>query len=187
MSDVTRILSAIEEGDAHAAEQLLPLVYDEFRKFGGTVLVQRFLRGRLLRQRGGLSGRIQLLSLAGGAGRRAADAVAGQNRYRVAIARVGAERLPNDLARGRIDDHRAGPLGQRVSAFRILWSFDARTCTMASRNPPSHSSGGGHGWSPQTIPDPPATKLEALNQICGRPAYLPGPLCIPARQRLRRL
>ena len=66
MSDVTRILSAIEEGDAHAAEQLLPLVYDEFRKFGGTVLVQRFLRGRLLRQRGGLSGRIQLLSLAGG-------------------------------------------------------------------------------------------------------------------------
>ena len=62
MSDVTRILSAIEEGDAHAAEQLLPLVYDEFRKFGGTVLVQRFLRGRLLRQRGGLSGRIQLLS-----------------------------------------------------------------------------------------------------------------------------
>src|SRR5262249_12840705 len=32
MSDVTRILSAIEAGDAHAAEQLLPLVYDELRK-----------------------------------------------------------------------------------------------------------------------------------------------------------
>ena len=32
MSDVTRILSAIEEGDAHAAEELLPLVYDELRK-----------------------------------------------------------------------------------------------------------------------------------------------------------
>jgi ECF sigma factor len=31
MSDVTRILSAIEEGDPHAAEQLLPLVYDELR------------------------------------------------------------------------------------------------------------------------------------------------------------
>ena len=29
MSDVTRILSAIEQGDPHAAEQLLPLVYDE--------------------------------------------------------------------------------------------------------------------------------------------------------------
>ena len=32
MADVTRILSAIEEGDVHAAEQLLPLVYDELRK-----------------------------------------------------------------------------------------------------------------------------------------------------------
>src|SRR6516162_6434853 len=32
MSDVTRILSAIEQGDPQAAEQLLPLVYDELRK-----------------------------------------------------------------------------------------------------------------------------------------------------------
>jgi len=32
MSDVTRILSAIEQGDARAAEQLLPLVYEELRK-----------------------------------------------------------------------------------------------------------------------------------------------------------
>jgi RNA polymerase sigma factor (TIGR02999 family) len=32
MSDVTRILFAIEQGDQHAAEQLLPLVYDELRK-----------------------------------------------------------------------------------------------------------------------------------------------------------
>jgi RNA polymerase sigma factor (TIGR02999 family) len=32
MSDVTRILSAVERGDPHAAEQLLPLVYDELRK-----------------------------------------------------------------------------------------------------------------------------------------------------------
>ena len=32
MSVVTRILSAIEQGDPHAAEQLLPLVYDELRK-----------------------------------------------------------------------------------------------------------------------------------------------------------
>jgi RNA polymerase sigma factor (TIGR02999 family) len=31
MSDVTRILSAIEQGDPHAAELLLPLVYDELR------------------------------------------------------------------------------------------------------------------------------------------------------------
>jgi RNA polymerase sigma factor (TIGR02999 family) len=32
MSEVTRILSAIEQGDPAAAEQLLPLVYDELRK-----------------------------------------------------------------------------------------------------------------------------------------------------------
>lgn len=32
MTDVTRILSAIEQGDPAAAEQLLPLVYDELRK-----------------------------------------------------------------------------------------------------------------------------------------------------------
>jgi RNA polymerase sigma factor (TIGR02999 family) len=32
MNDVTRILAAIEQGDPHAADQLLPLVYDELRQ-----------------------------------------------------------------------------------------------------------------------------------------------------------
>lgn len=32
MNDVTRILSQIEAGDASAANQLLPVVYDELRK-----------------------------------------------------------------------------------------------------------------------------------------------------------
>lgn len=32
MSEVTRVLSAIEQGDPHAAELLLPLVYDELRQ-----------------------------------------------------------------------------------------------------------------------------------------------------------
>jgi RNA polymerase sigma factor (TIGR02999 family) len=40
MSDVTRILSAIEQGDAHAAEQLLPLVYDELRQLAAQKLAQ---------------------------------------------------------------------------------------------------------------------------------------------------
>jgi RNA polymerase sigma factor (TIGR02999 family) len=35
MSDVTRILGAIEHGDPSAAEQLLPLVYEELRKLAG--------------------------------------------------------------------------------------------------------------------------------------------------------
>ena len=40
MSEVTRILSAIEYGDALAAEQLLPLVYDELRKLAAQKLAQ---------------------------------------------------------------------------------------------------------------------------------------------------
>jgi RNA polymerase sigma factor (TIGR02999 family) len=38
MSEVTRILSAIERGNPHAAEQLLPLVYDELRKLAAARL-----------------------------------------------------------------------------------------------------------------------------------------------------
>ena len=40
MSDVTRILSAIEQGDPSAAEQLLPLVYDELRKLAAQRMAQ---------------------------------------------------------------------------------------------------------------------------------------------------
>jgi RNA polymerase sigma factor (TIGR02999 family) len=40
MKEVTRILSAIEGGDPHAAEQLLPLVYDELRKLAAQKLGQ---------------------------------------------------------------------------------------------------------------------------------------------------
>src|SRR6516225_9744781 len=35
MAEVTRILSAIEQGDPNAAGELLPLVYDELRKLAG--------------------------------------------------------------------------------------------------------------------------------------------------------
>jgi RNA polymerase sigma factor (TIGR02999 family) len=40
MNDVTRVLSAIEQGDPHAAEHLLPLVYDELRKLAAQKLAQ---------------------------------------------------------------------------------------------------------------------------------------------------
>jgi RNA polymerase sigma factor (TIGR02999 family) len=40
MNEVTRVLSAIEGGDPHAAEQLLPLVYDELRKLAAQKLAQ---------------------------------------------------------------------------------------------------------------------------------------------------
>jgi RNA polymerase sigma factor (TIGR02999 family) len=40
MTDVTRILSAIEQGDPHAAEQLLPLVYEELRRLAAEKMAQ---------------------------------------------------------------------------------------------------------------------------------------------------
>ena len=40
MSDITRILSAIEKGDPSAAEQLLPLVYEELRRLAKQKLAQ---------------------------------------------------------------------------------------------------------------------------------------------------
>ena len=41
MTDVTRILSAIEQGDPEASEQLLPLVYNELRR-----LARRHMRSQ---------------------------------------------------------------------------------------------------------------------------------------------
>jgi RNA polymerase sigma factor (TIGR02999 family) len=38
MTEVTRTLSAVEHGDPHAAEQLLPLVYDELRQLAARTL-----------------------------------------------------------------------------------------------------------------------------------------------------
>jgi RNA polymerase sigma factor (TIGR02999 family) len=40
MTDVTRILTAIEQGDPKAAKQLLPLVYEELRKLAAQKLAQ---------------------------------------------------------------------------------------------------------------------------------------------------
>jgi RNA polymerase sigma factor (TIGR02999 family) len=40
MNDVTRLLSAVDQGDPHAAEQLLPLVYEELRQLAAQRLAQ---------------------------------------------------------------------------------------------------------------------------------------------------
>src|SRR5262245_64595022 len=40
MSEMTRILSAIDQGDPQAAAQLLPLVYDELRQLAAAKLAQ---------------------------------------------------------------------------------------------------------------------------------------------------
>src|SRR5271163_3033243 len=40
MADVTQILSAIEQGDPQASEQLLPLVYNELRRLAAQKMAQ---------------------------------------------------------------------------------------------------------------------------------------------------
>ena len=50
MSDVTQILSKIDEGDPSAAEQLLPMVYDELRKLAAVKLANE-KPGRRCRRR----------------------------------------------------------------------------------------------------------------------------------------
>lgn len=40
MSDVTRILQSIDSGDAHAADELLPLVYEELRKLAAAKMAR---------------------------------------------------------------------------------------------------------------------------------------------------
>src|SRR5262245_56006924 len=40
MTDVTRILASIEQGDPHAPEQLLPLVYEELRQLAAAQMAR---------------------------------------------------------------------------------------------------------------------------------------------------
>jgi hypothetical protein len=40
MDAITQVLNAIEQGDPHAASQLLPLVYDELRRLAAQRLVR---------------------------------------------------------------------------------------------------------------------------------------------------
>src|SRR6476469_4264492 len=40
MNDVTRILTAVEQGDSHAAARLLPLIYDELRRLAAQRLAK---------------------------------------------------------------------------------------------------------------------------------------------------
>jgi hypothetical protein len=40
MTDVTRILNAIKQGDAQGADQLLPLVYEELRRLAAQKMLQ---------------------------------------------------------------------------------------------------------------------------------------------------
>ena len=61
MPDVTQLLNAIEAGDANAASQLMPLVYDELRRLAaGQVKVERKGRTSAVRRAIGNNGTIRL-------------------------------------------------------------------------------------------------------------------------------
>ena len=40
MSEITQLLVAVEQGDSHAAAQLLPLVYDELRRLAAAQMAR---------------------------------------------------------------------------------------------------------------------------------------------------
>ena len=56
MNEITRILSAIEKGEPHASDQLLPLLYDELRKLAARKLAHEALWGTAERPTGVWSG-----------------------------------------------------------------------------------------------------------------------------------
>src|SRR5262245_21325164 len=101
MSEVTRVLSAIEQGDSRAAEHLLPLVYDELRKLAAD---------RLARERPGQT--LQATALVHEAYLRLVDADAAlhfnsRGHFFAAPARA-MRRLLVDAARRKAADKRGG-------------------------------------------------------------------------------
>ena len=111
MSDVTRILSAIEEGDPHAAEQLLPLVYDELRKLAAQKLAQE-KPGQTL-QATALVHEAYLRLVAGGQRNADAPTKGWDNRGHFFAAAEAMRRILVDQARRRHAAKRGG-LQQRV-------------------------------------------------------------------------
>jgi RNA polymerase sigma factor (TIGR02999 family) len=101
MTEVTRILSAIEQGDPHAGEQLLPLVYDELR---------RLAKSKLAREKPGQT--LQATALVHEAYLRLVDAEKAQHwnsrRHFLAAAAEAMRRILVDNARHRQAVRRGG-------------------------------------------------------------------------------
>ena len=103
MNDVTRILSAMERGDPHAPEQLLPLVYDELRKLAAQRLAQESPGQTLQATALVHEAYLRLLGPEGGA--------AWDNRgHFFAAAAEAMRRILVDQARRKHSQRRGGPL-----------------------------------------------------------------------------
>jgi len=120
MSEVTRILSAIEQGDPQAAEQLLPLVYDELRKLaaqrlanekpGQTLQATALVHEAYLRLVGNQAPNTAGDPLAAAAGERArGEGVRWNSRgHFFAAAAEAMRRILIENARGKARDKRGG-------------------------------------------------------------------------------
>ena len=101
MSDVTRILSQIESGDPSAAEQLLPLVYNELRQLAAS---------KLAREKPGQT--LQATALVHDAYLRLVDSDIAQHwdsrAHFFAAAAESMRRILIDLARQKLSDRRGG-------------------------------------------------------------------------------
>jgi RNA polymerase sigma factor (TIGR02999 family) len=138
MSDVTRILSAIGQGDPHAAEQLFPLVYDELRKLAARRLA-REKPGQTL-QATALVHEVYLRLVAGAQ----PDAGWDGRGHFFAAAAEAMRRILVDAARARAADKRGGAsrridlnsvdLAQRAAPDDLL-EFDDTLDKLARQDP----------------------------------------------------
>ena len=152
MNDVTRILSAIEQGDPQAAEQLLPLVYDELRKLAAQKLAQE-KPGQTL-QATALVHEAYLRLVGAGPSRRWDSrghffAAAAEAMRRILVENARRKRAAEARRRAR----RRRPRRGRPSPPRA-----------AARRPAGPGRGPGPGWRPT---DPQAAELVKLRYFAG--------------------
>jgi RNA polymerase sigma factor (TIGR02999 family) len=135
MSDVTSILAAIEQGQPQAAEQLLPLVYDELRQLAAAKMAQESPDHTL--QATALVHEAYLRLVGEDAPRRFRD-----RRHFLAAAATAMRRILIDQARGRGAGKRGGdrrrvPLEDQAAAapHPELLALDEALERLAERDP----------------------------------------------------
>ncbi len=113
MSDVTRLLAAADAGDAHAAAELLPLVYDELRKLAAARLAHEKPGQTLSATALVHEAYVKLVGGPGYAGRGHFFAAAAEAMRRILVDRArrkGRERHGGGLRRVDLDAHEPAAL-----------------------------------------------------------------------------
>jgi RNA polymerase sigma factor (TIGR02999 family) len=117
MNDVTRVLSAIDHGDPHAAAQLLPLVYDELRKLAAGHLANE-VRGHTLDATALVHEAYP--RLVGSSGRESGEVPFANRRHFFAAAAEAMRRILVDHARRKQARKRGGPAGAARRALERI-------------------------------------------------------------------